>query len=66
MTVIAKYCLCGAALRGRVSPGESAATLTAVFDELHFGPGCGEATAAQAAAARRREDQRVLAEEAAR
>ncbi|WP_426513152.1 hypothetical protein ACPPVO_22500 [Dactylosporangium sp. McL0621] len=64
MTAIAKYCLCGGSMRGRVSPGESGTTLVAMFAEIHSGPGCGEATAAQAGRARRRQEARVLAGEA--
>jgi hypothetical protein len=57
-----RYCLCGGSMTGRAGPAGFAAGLAAAFDEVHAGDGHGEATAAQASAARRREERKLLKE----
>jgi hypothetical protein len=49
-----RYCSCGASIRGRVEPATAAAGIQKVWDTTHGSPGHASATAAQAAAARRR------------
>jgi hypothetical protein len=51
---VALYCKCGAAGYGWVSPVLAAEQLREVWQALHRGPGCGPATAKEAAAARRK------------
>lgn len=59
MTSVTRYCLCGASMRGSVTPPAAARRVVALFDEFHTGEGHGSGTAAQAAAARRREERKI-------
>lgn len=57
---ISRYCTCGGALTGHVSPGRMAPeleiALAAAWSRTHGRPGCAPATPEQARAARRRAD----------
>ncbi|GAA2623718.1 hypothetical protein GCM10010399_63720 [Dactylosporangium fulvum] len=53
-----RHCLCGSALHARSTPPAAAETIAALWEREHTGPGHGAATAAQAAQARRREEDR--------
>jgi hypothetical protein len=62
VTAVTRYCRCGASMRGSVTPPAAARRVVALFDEFHTGEGHGPATAAQAAAARRREERQLINE----
>lgn len=59
---LARYCLCGGAIQVRSTPPTIAEGIAEQFERLHAGDGCGEATAAQATAVRRREERRLFNE----
>jgi hypothetical protein len=52
-----RYCLCGGAATARSTPRAPAEDVMRMFDQLHSGEGHGPATARQAAAARRRNEE---------
>lgn len=57
-----RYCRCGAKVDVRSRPPALADEIAAMFVREHTGDGHGDATAAQASAARRREERKLIDE----
>jgi hypothetical protein len=56
VSTIARYCTCGAALKGRISPDSAADGIGTIWDETHSGEGHAPTDRKGAAAARRKHD----------
>lgn len=54
-----RYCLCGSALDVSSNPPGAAADIAGFWDGIHTGEGHGPATSQQAAAARRRNEEKL-------
>lgn len=57
---IARYCSCGGAMKGTITPDEKAQQLVDIWDSVHSGIGHSAVDSETAARARRKEEKFIL------